>query len=239
MFNEGEGHAGSVYIKGDLAYLTDIEDGLEIIDVSNLHNPVKLGQFYNNSNVYNVYATSKNAFLCEIGQVEIIDITNKSNPKFQSALNLSGWVNSLTLKEDLAYITTGEEGLVIVNVTEPTNPKVVSKLDYGGEPIGIQIEGNFAYIADYTNGFEVINISDPYNPVEIGQFDDDGAPLYLHVVENYAFVGDQLQGVEIIQIWESEQEKTTTSSEVGFLIMGISPIILLVIIHKRKTYSLN
>ncbi|MHA1551350.1 MAG: LVIVD repeat-containing protein [Candidatus Heimdallarchaeaceae archaeon] len=122
----------------------------------------------------------------------IINITNRNNPEIISSLNC-GSSNSLFIKDDIAYITNGLDGLVIVDVSDPYSPNILGSYNNGGTIHRVVVVENLAYVASGPNGLEIVDVSDPTNPHIINQYggsycnalavDDDVA--YITVLNNY------------------------------------------------------
>ena len=66
-----------------------------------------------------------------LSYLQIINISDKSNPYFVSEYNYSGYVNSVTVSGDLAYIGVKDNSvnLEIVNVSNPYSPFKVGGCD--------------------------------------------------------------------------------------------------------------
>jgi len=94
-FGDSYNRSTGVYVSGNIAYVADGGDGLEIIDVSDPTNPALLGRFgddYNYSR--DVYVSGNIAYVAD-GEdgLEIIDVSDPTNPallgKFGDYYNFS------------------------------------------------------------------------------------------------------------------------------------------------------
>ena len=73
------------------------------------------------------------------------------------------YVRGVTVRDGLAYVTTGDTGnLAVVDVSVPSAPTVMSKsaalLTNG---YGVYVHGNYAYVADGTGGLRTFDVTDP------------------------------------------------------------------------------
>jgi len=107
------------------------------------------------------------------GQVRIIDVSDPVAPKEVAYVDLGGFTISLTLKDNLLYVTRSDADnpvlhLCIVDVSEPDNPRVIdsiateSMFGFGGATLGYmwarpQIIGECIYVAGI-NYFDVFNL---------------------------------------------------------------------------------
>ena len=77
----GEGTARDVYISGSYAYIADDYAGLEIIDISDLTNPIIVSQIHDGWDAYGVTVRGSYAYVADYGGgLEIIDISDPYNP---------------------------------------------------------------------------------------------------------------------------------------------------------------
>jgi hypothetical protein len=56
--------------------------------------------------------------------IDIFDVSNPTNPKHLSHLNLEDTALDVYIKDDYAYVANDENGLVIVDISDPENPTV-------------------------------------------------------------------------------------------------------------------
>jgi hypothetical protein len=107
------------------------------------------------------------------GQVRIIDVSDPVDPKEAAYVDLGGFTISLTLKDNLLYVTRSDADnpvlhLCIVDVSELDNPKVIdsiateSMFGFGGATLGYmwarpRIIGECIYVAGI-NCFDVFNL---------------------------------------------------------------------------------
>jgi hypothetical protein len=107
------------------------------------------------------------------GQVRIIEVSDPVNPKEVAYVDLGGFAISLTLKDNLLYVTRSDADdpvlhLCILDVSEIDNPKVIdsiatgSMFGFGGATLGYmwarpQIIGDCIYVAGI-NYFDIFNL---------------------------------------------------------------------------------
>ena len=199
------GSASNVVVRGDYAYVADGSDGLEIIDISDLSNPVKVGSVTDGSgNATDIYLSGNYAYVVEVlNGLEIVDISDPYNPIEVGYFNDggSGGASGVVVHGKYAYLADTFDGLEIVDISDPTNPFEVGSVSDGNQTWGVFVYGNYAYTSNDTDGLEIIDISDPFNPVEVGQVSEVGDNAYnVQVVGNYAYTADETDGLEIFDV---------------------------------------
>ena len=187
--------ATSIAISGNYAYIaSEIDDGVEILDISDPTNPTHTG-FIDNATC---------------------DATNSSKCELNGAY-------SIAVSGNYAYVASRvDNGVEILDISDPSNPTHAGSIDDTlcgtqcelGGALSIAISGNYAYVASRVdNGVEILDISDPTNPTHVGSIDDTNCDtahsneceLYgaysIFVSGNYAYVAsDTDDGVEILDI---------------------------------------
>jgi subtilisin family serine protease len=130
--------------------------------------------------------------------LEIIDISNPSNPVFKSSYDIA-YGQDIQIVGNYAYVADGSLGLQIINISNPSAPTLAGSYDTPNHAYGVQIVGNYAYVADSSSGLKIINISNPSAPTLAGSYDT----YYAHgvqVVGNYAYIADSSSGLKIVNI---------------------------------------
>jgi hypothetical protein len=77
-----------------------------------------------------------------------------------------GSVDNILVNESIAYVTGGDNTLVIYNISDLTNPEVISIYESGiSETKHINLQDGFLVLSEGSSGFEIIDISDLTNPI--------------------------------------------------------------------------
>ncbi len=176
-----------IYFVGDYVYISELEDGIKVFDISDPSNPQivnSLDYYISDLHVQGDYAYAYCQKYNETG-LKILDISDPTNPvevgyyeSFYSGYYVSVIGNT-------AYITAGYHGFLVIDVTDPTNPTWVRIINimFGGKMI---IEGDYLYVLG--NGMDVFDISDPLNPVNIGHVALYIQPSRFAIDGDYAYV---------------------------------------------------
>ncbi|MDP6537871.1 MAG: Ig-like domain-containing protein [Gammaproteobacteria bacterium] len=202
------GHGKVFMVDGYLAVIWDTDGGgspdiggLDVWDVSDSYNPVKI-KTYDNDETHRFREPHALSLWNRDGQIimvaqshqgivlfDVTDITNEM--PMLAELDLPGiepadyggawWV---ALQAPYLYVSTIGEGLFVVDVSEPTAPVVLNHLPTGAlggiGPASVFAMGNLLIMAeDEDRGYTTMDIADPVNPVLIQTL--DGASGYSHM----------------------------------------------------------
>ncbi|MGZ5480238.1 MAG: choice-of-anchor D domain-containing protein, partial [Candidatus Aminicenantales bacterium] len=94
------------------------------------------------------------------------------------------------VRDDLAYVASGADGLIIVDIRRPEAPKILGAAASGDFSSAVVLDGRFAYVADGLAGVKKIDVSDPNAPRLISSYDTPGEAQNLCVLGKILLVAD-------------------------------------------------
>jgi hypothetical protein len=159
--------AGRAYIADNVQY--DV-GGFEIADVTNPRQPKLLGWIKKGSSewgIKDVFVQGNTAYVIEKGyfsegyRFSVVDVEIPSSPTVRGYYDTPG--NRVFVSNQLAYITQGENGLLILDVARPTAPTLIGSYNTPGNAQGICVSGALAFVADGSS-LQIIDVSDPTSP---------------------------------------------------------------------------
>ena len=126
-----------------------------------------------------------------IGQssLYIYDISDKTNPLFVSKLQGLGNVRQIELQDEIAYISSRENGVFIVDVSHVQKPKIISWYESLELATGIAVCGDLMAVTNRQYGVEFVNVSNPEVPLFMS-FIRTGEAQSVYLSGDYAFIGD-------------------------------------------------
>ncbi len=113
---------------------------------------------------YDVVVRDRKAYVARTSGMDILNLEDISSPVRLGSLELTGTVNSLTLKGDLAFLAAGTLGMIVVDVSDPENPRLVSEFNTPGQTHQILVRDQIALLADGLQGLVAVDISRPDKP---------------------------------------------------------------------------
>ena len=167
-----------VYVNG-----TSTTEGVHILDVSLPENPVEVGVYAPGYYIHDCHVRGDYLFACAFNnsKVDIVDISNKTNPVIMGEIVYEGdnTHSCFTSKYgDYLFVCDEKDSLParIFNISDLNNPEEVARYsaNYASLVHNPYIKGDFAFVAHNTEGLRVVDIADPNLPVEVGFYDTWG-----------------------------------------------------------------
>ena len=201
--NEDGGENEDLFVWNNYTYIADGLGGLEIINITDRTNPVKVGQFYDGGQAMDVFVSNNIAYVADYENgLEIINVTDPLNTtgSFIKIGNYSdgGDAKGVYISGNLAYVTDSSY-LEILNITDPTNPVEIGQCFVNGA-YDVEISGNFAFVTRWLDGLSIIDIRDPTNPQEVSVINNGGTASKLKILGYFVYVTDINTGLEIYNI---------------------------------------
>ena len=175
---------GFAYSLGDNTF----DGGLHFINIQDPLNPIAAGGYAEGGYTHDTqvitydgpdsdYTGKEIAFASNADHVEIVDVTNKSNPIQIASFEYpaTGYTHQNWLTEDRNYMLLGDEGdefdfgfntrTIVFNISDLDN--IVLHMEYEGETSSVDhngyVIGDKYYLANYSSGLRVVDISDIEN----------------------------------------------------------------------------
>ncbi|MHB1037111.1 MAG: Ig-like domain-containing protein [Pirellulales bacterium] len=131
----GTGWTEGVAVVGTTAYVAQGDAGLEILDVRDPVNPVRLGGYDTSGTACAVAVSGSLAYVADgTAGVLILDVSNPANPLRLGEIRAGHSAVDVLVCGDLAYVADGEAGLAIVDVSRvdpPPAPDLLAASDTG------------------------------------------------------------------------------------------------------------
>lgn len=194
-----------IQVVGDLAYVGDLGDGMQIINVSNPQSPSLVGNFPSpeTEGVWQVQVVGDLVYMAvdDIMNFKIVNVSNPQSPTFVGGVNFGSlWTWGIHVVGNYAYLGDGSNGLRIVNITNPQSPSLVSTYNTPDWAFGVEVVDSLAYVADGAAGLLILDVSNPQSPTFVGSYNTPHQANVVDVAGDYAFVADGNSGLQIINI---------------------------------------
>jgi hypothetical protein len=99
--------------------------------------------------------------------LQVVDVTDRSNPKIVSSLALTGNANDLRVAGNTVYVAAGSS-LLTIDVTNPLLPKFLGSVNIPDVAWDVVLAGNLAYVAAGSAGLQIVNVSNLTSPAIVG-----------------------------------------------------------------------
>jgi len=204
--------ARDVFIQNNTAYIANGEDGLRILDVSDLSNPKEIGSFAL-KNAVSVIVVDGIAYVIEEGQLEdnralrdqlkLIDVSNPTMPRLMGEFTPEGGfvhrnLNNFAVSDQVVYLTVSDR-IIAVDVSNPAEPAEIGEFSFQSNisSPGVFVDDGIAYMQ--ANRFHVVDFRDPTEPEEIGGFNAEWGSGVV-VVDQVAYVAGWDTGLTILDV---------------------------------------
>ena len=197
-----------------LHYLSEIVFGVDTLNTyQGVFAPILVGNYNTSGLAQGVQIVGNYAYVADGDSgLQIIDITNPSNPTLKGNYNTPGNAGGVQVVGNYAYVADYGNGLQIIDITNPSNPTLKGNYDTDGTAVDVEIVGNYAYVADVERGLQIIDITNPSNPTLKGHRGSYGDIYRVQVVGNYAYLADYASGLKIIDITNPTDEVSSTTT---------------------------
>ncbi len=103
--------------------MADYDEGLQVVDVNDLQNPVIIGSISTQSDAKGVALSGDTAFVTCSGYLEqglqVVDVSDPRNPLIIGSVDTPGYAVDVVLSGNLAFVA--DAGLQVVNVNDPSS----------------------------------------------------------------------------------------------------------------------
>ncbi len=195
------GEAWDMVLSGNHAFVADYSSGLQIVDISDLANPVLAGNYDTSGQVRGLAVSGDHAFLADGSPgLLVVDISDPTNPTLAGSYNTADNAFDVVVSGDHAFVADRLSGLQIIDISDPTTPSLIGSYDTSGSAYGVAVSGDLAFVADMSSGLQVIDVSDPTTPVLAGSYTTPSLARDVEVSGNYAYVADGASGLQVVDI---------------------------------------
>ena len=215
------GVAYDIVYRDDVAYVSG-NNGVEVFDVSDRENPVKLTRIENNNGAFGLELLGELLYIAGTSDgFFIVDVSAPSDPVVLGSLPMTAI--DLSVEGDFAYVSSGAS-YYIIDVSDPENPEEVSTVPGVGRTDHLLVKGDILYLGETLVGLNVYDVSDKAQPLflrtvpgTVGIFDieADGSTIYLACHDS---------GVKILDITNNTSPRVIGSFNNGGEAYGIHVI---------------
>ncbi|OQA20692.1 MAG: Transglutaminase-like superfamily protein [Actinobacteria bacterium ADurb.Bin346] len=210
--------------------------GFKIIDIRDKKNPIVVGDYISGStgkkSVQGLAIQDDYAFLnstrlfddyAEYSEsaLEIIDLSNKSNPVLKGQCSIEGQPNGLFVSGNYAYLNntyydykkgdyTGKSKFFTVDITDKSKPYIAGFCEVPGNSWSVFVEGKSAFLSSskydkenqvYNESMlQAIDISDPQKPRTAGNCSIAGGAWEIDIKDDFLFVSKNEGGIAVVDI---------------------------------------
>jgi len=214
------------------AYLVGSDDGLYIVDISNINNPTLIGKFKTDGRARRVrLSQNEDIAYVAIGDsdesksgLSIIDISNHSNPTRIGKYHAEDSVNGIAISKDdkKAFLTDLSEGLKIVDISTRTKPVLITNIKFHNRKIeSIELSKDEKSLYIMGGSLIVVDISTIDNPKVIKRVLTPSHTHNITVTKNMLYLAPSV-GIQFVNIDDPKKAFREGSFSTPFYTQDIS-----------------
>lgn len=213
------GYTRDAFVQGNLAYISNLRGGLEILDVDNPTNPKLICKYTESSSYYtSIYLENNKLYLTDYATktIEILDVSDPTSPERLSSLYDDfiglGLDSDMIVKDDIvfvidiAYHYPSLVGMLnIVNCTNPANVSVINSM-YNQNAVfyDFYLVENHIFLAT-SEGLLIYEISNEYNLTLISEYSEISSSIGgVFVRDDVVYLAARDYGLIILDISDIE-----------------------------------
>jgi len=204
------------------AFVTDLEEGLIVVDVATLLDGNPANNFIKRAATYNpdgkldgarhVWMAGQWLYITTSRGLAVVDASDPKAPVFAGGYAGSGLRGARQSAVQWHYcFVTDEEGVKVLDVSNPAKPLPVAGSVSLGNAGGLYVARTYLYVADGSNGLAIIDVKNPEKPRLLNHFTaggqlDDVRDVQIGSVSAsmYALVADGRNGMRVLQLISPE-----------------------------------
>ena len=203
------------------AYLSDLNNGFAIIDISVPDALVMMGEYPRIKVLFSLISKDdKTAFVVQRNRgLSILDISNKKAPRLLASYNHGLKVSSLAYDDNKSMLYVAHtKGLSLLDVSTLGNPREVLSYEVanGSSHVALSLKRGVAYLSALEEGVHVLDISNDNNVSHISTYQTLGSAHHLKLSddESSLFISTMEDGVEHVDTKELKDLRHRVSYKV-------------------------
>ncbi|HLG18572.1 MAG TPA: hypothetical protein VI895_02005 [Bdellovibrionota bacterium] len=134
--------------------------------------PGLLGVYDTPHSAQRVYVVGSTAYVADgLSGLQIVDVTNPSNPVFIGSHDTPGWAYDVFVSGTVAYVADGSSGLQILDVSNSSSPSFLGNYAFNGEALRVFVSGTTAFVVGGNlGGLLMVDVSVPTQPALLGTY---------------------------------------------------------------------
>jgi hypothetical protein len=201
------------------AYITDLYEGLVVVNVATLVDGNPDNNFLKKDLVFNpggildgarfVTAAGHRLYICTPRGLVVVDVSNPMKPRVVGQVT-GGWLsNPRAVAVQFRYLfVTDDEGLKVLDITDPEHPAPIKGATVRLRSANrLYLARTYAYVADGPDGLAIVKIENPEHPHIYQLFNAGGRLNDTRAVQigsvnasMYALVADGKNGFRVLQM---------------------------------------
>ncbi len=196
--------ATDLVIDGNFAFVTDIYNGFDIIDLSIPDDIFRVGRYISDGVFTDIAINGDYAYLADDESgIHIVNLENIAAPRLAGLLDFGEGVIAMTVSGGMLYI--GSADLISAyDLTDPINPVFAFDITLDYNLKDFKIENDYLYAALQSRGLEIFDVSNPQDIRDVAVFSESLNPGSVSIDSIYLLLTDPQKGVYFYNISDPE-----------------------------------
>lgn len=200
-------YARDIWVSGDYAYVSDLNSGVQVFDISDPTAPDSVGTFPAATFASDIEIDGNYAFVADgTNGFRILDVSDPANPSQLSLIAMPGYARGATIEGDYAFVAVlgfvleSPSYLVVVDISDPERPFIAATRNLPSWAVDAYVSGDYVYVATAPGGLNIFSITDPANPVFLSNFPTGDYCRQVFVAGNFAYLAAGATGLRIVDV---------------------------------------
>ncbi len=215
-------YAYGVDIDGNYGYVSNLHDGIAVIDFSDPNTAYVAGQVNTPGTAIRLMVSGNRAYLADsLLGLRVIDITDPTNPVLDDMFRTTGNdAAGVFVDGQYAYVMDRSSGMEIVRIADRVVATGLAESAPGASVNGVTISGDWAFFGSSQSGFMVVDIIDPTSP-EVAAMLPIPFVTNTCIDGNYAYVGTSGGDLVVVDVTDKTDPGTVGNVDLGSTIEEI------------------
>ena len=201
-------------IHNDFLYLALHQNGLNILDISNMDNVYLKGKYDTGKYANSIALKDSIVYLTQYpDKISVLNVSDPQKPVVVQTIEGLKIINFIRIKDN--YLFCSDMGLRIFDISNPLNPQEISYYENNSWSYDFIIRDTLVYLATGSNGIVIIDISDINHPQKIWALDKYKKVKVLDVRESLAIFSNFPTGLIIVDISDPSNPVELFAGKVG------------------------
>jgi len=203
------GSSKGVALLGNYALVGDDDQGLQIIDIEDPHQPRWTAELPPEAMAglglaYTMKRVDKTLYLADHrGGFHIIDLNDIKHPRRLGGYDTPGKAWDIDVVNNVAFVADDRAGLLIFDVSDSSKPEPFAQFNPGGQAEAVAVQNGRAYVAFFDKGLYTLDVRDPRQARVIGHTPIPGNARGLELGDGLVYVASWEAGLQIVDTRDS------------------------------------
>ncbi len=223
-----DSYVESAKIIEDFLYLL-VEDGIIIYDISQIDNPLLLGQYIDNFFILDSFEIYDNkVYIADWEGLFVVDISDPTDPYLVGCNNNILMPTNISIQDGILYVCDFLYGFTMFDIEDFNDPILINTYSTPREAVHYATQGEILYLLDWSYGLQIVDMDNSINPYEVYRYFDEFSYVEgLAFTDDYIYYADMLNGLGIYERNNPTEPIYLTGDEMGTNIIYDDDIVYL------------